>query len=55
MSLDGYFKLLRLVEYIVEILGIQLGPEERVPVHCFGSTNVMGGTSHPGEKLTSGC
>lgn len=34
MTLNGNFKLLRLVEDIVEILGIQLGSEERVSVHC---------------------
>ena len=34
MSLDGNFELFRLVEDIVEVLGIQLGPEKRVPMHC---------------------
>lgn len=34
VALDGNFKLVRLVENIVKILGIQLGSEEGVSVHC---------------------
>lgn len=40
MSLDGDSKFLRLVEDIVEILVVQLGPEERVPVHFSRSVEV---------------
>ena len=34
MAFDCDSKLLRLVEDVVEILGVQLSPEEGVPVHC---------------------
>ena len=40
MSFDGYSELFRLVEDIVEILVVQLGPEEGVPVHCSRSDKV---------------
>ena len=40
VSLDGDSKLLRLVEDVVEILVIQLGPEEGVPVHCYRSAKI---------------
>jgi hypothetical protein len=41
VALDGNSKLLRLVEDIVEILGVQLGPEEGVPVHYSKLANVL--------------
>jgi len=34
VALDSNFKLLRLIKDIVKILGVQLGSEERVSVHC---------------------
>ena len=52
MALDGNFKLLRLVEDIVKILGIQLGPKEGVPVHCPTSAKIRGIGSLQ-NKLTS--
>lgn len=41
MALDGNFKLFSLVEDIVEISSVQLGPKEGVPVHCSGLGKVL--------------
>jgi hypothetical protein len=41
VAFDSNFKLLRLVEDIVKILGVQLGSEEGVSVHCSKLANVL--------------
>ena len=41
MSLDGNFKLFCFIEDIMEILGVQLGPEEGVTVHYSKSVTVL--------------
>ena len=41
MAFDSNFKLLRLVEDVVKILGIQLGSEEGVSVHFSKSAKVL--------------
>jgi hypothetical protein len=41
MSFDRNFKLLRLVEDIVEILGIQLGPKKGISVHYSKLVNAL--------------
>lgn len=52
MTLDGNFKINRLVEDIVKILGVQLGSKEGVPVHCPVSAKIRG-IGSPQDKLTS--
>jgi len=42
VTLDGNLKLVRFVEDIVKVLGIQLGPEEGVPVHYSESVKILG-------------
>ena len=41
MALDGNFELLCLVENIMKILGVQLGSEEGVSVHCSKLAKVL--------------
>jgi hypothetical protein len=41
MTFDSNFKVFSLIEDIVEILVVQLGPKERVPVHCSESVRVL--------------
>ena len=43
VTLDGNPKLFSFVEDIVEILRVQLGPKEGVPVHCSESGKVLRG------------
>ena len=53
VTLDGDSEFLRLVEYIVEILGIQLGSEEGIPMHyskSAGGTGVRNTESEPTSR-----
>jgi hypothetical protein len=42
VTLNGNPKLLRLVEDIVKILGVQLSSKEGIPVHCPTSAKIRG-------------
>ena len=41
VTLDGNLKLFSLIENIVEISIVQLGPKKGVPVHCSESAKAL--------------